>query len=144
MGNIYDYYAAADDTQALALFEDDGMADPFGTLGLKGADPYLILRTVEARLTGVSEERVEADPRFCGLLNGPGHDGPWLVSLTDTLRDVLAASAPERLLDAATVWTRTQDGGGTDPGLMADFLGRLGQLARAAGPRQRLYCGMSL
>ncbi|MFJ5219516.1 hypothetical protein ACIP98_33025 [Streptomyces sp. NPDC088354] len=43
MGNLYDYYAATDDTQALALFEDGCIADPFGTLGLKGTDPYLIL-----------------------------------------------------------------------------------------------------
>ncbi|MEV7389703.1 MULTISPECIES: hypothetical protein [unclassified Streptomyces] len=144
MGNIYDYYAATDDTQALALFEDDGMVDPFGTLGLKGADPYLILGTVEAHLTGVSEEQVEADPRFCELLNEPEHDGPWLVSLTDTLRDALAAATPERLLETAIAWTHSEDGGGEDPGLMADFLARLGQLARDAGPRRHLYCGMSL
>ncbi|MFI6875628.1 hypothetical protein ACIBL6_19530 [Streptomyces sp. NPDC050400] len=144
MGNIYDYYAAADDRQALALFEDDCMDDPFGTLGLKGADPYLLLGTVEAHLTGVSEEQVEADSRFCGLLNDPEHEGPWLVSLTDSLRDALAAATPERLLDTATAWTHTEDGGGQDPQLLADFLGRLGELARDAGPRRRLYCGMSL
>ncbi|CAG6393642.1 hypothetical protein NMG29_34425 [Streptomyces cocklensis] len=144
MGNIYDYYAAIDDTQALALFEDDCMGDPFGTTGLKGADPYLLLLTVEAHLTGVSKEQVEADPRFCELLNDPEHDGPWLVSLTDTLRDALAAATPERLLETATAWTHTEDGGGQDPGLPADFLGRLAELARDAGPRRRLYCGMHL
>src|SRR5262245_13113615 len=144
MGNIYDYYAATDDTQALALFEDDSMVDPFGTLGLKGVDPYLILGTVEAHLTGVSEEQVEADPRFCELLNDPEQDGPWLVSLTATLRDALAAATSERLLETATAWTHTEDGGGEDPGLMADFLERLGELARDAGLRRRLYCGMSL
>ncbi|MFJ5219517.1 hypothetical protein ACIP98_33030 [Streptomyces sp. NPDC088354] len=64
--------------------------------------------------------------------------------LNDTLRDALAAASPERLLDAATAWTRTQDGGGQDPGLMADFLERLAELARDAGPPRRLYCGMSL
>ncbi|MFD7875847.1 hypothetical protein ACFV5G_17380 [Streptomyces sp. NPDC059766] len=144
MGNIYDYYAATGDTQALALFKDDSMGDLFGTLGLKGADPYLILGTIEAHLTGVSEEQVEADPRFCALLNDAEHDGPWLVSLTDTLRDALAAATPERLLEAATAWTHTEDGGGEDPGLMADFLERLGQLARDAAPLRHLYCGMSL
>ncbi|MEW2469841.1 hypothetical protein AB0919_33315 [Streptomyces sp. NPDC046994] len=144
MGNIYDYYASTDDTQALALFEDDSMVDPFGTLGLKGVDPYLILGTVEAHLTGVSEEQVEADPRFCELLNDPEQDGPWLVSLTDTLRDALAAATSERLLETATAWTHTEDGGGEDPRLMADFLERLGELARDAGLRRRLYCGMSL
>ncbi|MFJ9917451.1 hypothetical protein [Actinacidiphila glaucinigra] len=144
MGNVYDYYAATDDTQALALFEGDVIADPFGTVGLKGADPYLILGTVEAHLTGVSEEQVEADPRFCALLNDAEHEGSWLVSLTDTLRDVLAAATPKRLLEAATAWTHTEDGGGEDPVLMADFLERLAELARDASPRRRLYCGISL
>lgn len=74
MGNIYDYYAATDDGHALALFEDDRMDDPFGTLGLKGADPYLLLGTVEAHLTGVSEEQVEAGPRFCEPLNEAEHN----------------------------------------------------------------------
>ncbi|MFE2298869.1 hypothetical protein ACFXAW_11775 [Streptomyces sp. NPDC059445] len=144
MGNIYDYYAATDDTQALALFQGHGMADPFGTLGLKGADPYMLLGTVEAHLTGLSEERVEADPRFCELLNDPADEGPWLVSLTDSLRDALAEATPEHLLAAAAAWTRTEDGRGVDPELMADFLGRLGELARDAAPERRLYCGMSL
>ncbi|MEY9876790.1 hypothetical protein ABH931_006301 [Streptacidiphilus sp. MAP12-33] len=144
MGNIYDYFAAADDAQALELFEDDCMDDPFGTLGLKGADPYLMLGTVEAHLTDVSEEHVEADPRFCELLSDPDHEGHWLVSLTDTLRDALAAASAERLLEAATAWTLTQDSARQDPGLMADFLGRLAELARDAGQRRRLYCGMSL
>jgi hypothetical protein len=106
MGNIYDYYAATDDSQALALFAGDSMDDPFGTLGLKGADPHLILGTVEAHLTGVSEEQVEAGPRFCALLNDAEPEGPWLVSLTDTLRDALAGATPERLLEAANAWTR--------------------------------------
>ncbi|MFJ7969018.1 hypothetical protein [Streptomyces sp. NPDC096324] len=144
MGNIYDYYAATDDTQALVLFEGDRMADPFGTLGLKGADPYLILGPVEAHLTGMSEQQVETDPRFCELLNDSDTEGPWLVSLTDSLRDALAAASPERLLEAATAWTHTEDGRGQDPGLMADFLERLGELARDAAPGRRLYCGMSL
>ncbi|MFJ4709779.1 hypothetical protein ACIP6I_33740 [Streptomyces anulatus] len=144
MGNIYDYYAATDDRHALALFADDRMDDPFGTLGLKGADPYLLLGTVEAHLTGVSGEQVEADPRFCGPLNEAEREGPWLVSLTDSLRDALAAATPERLLEAATAWTRTEDGDGEDPALLADFLERLGELARDARPRRRLYCGMSL
>ncbi|MFG3259859.1 hypothetical protein [Streptomyces sp. NPDC048172] len=120
------------------------MDDPFGTLGLKGADPHLLLGTVEAHLTGVPEEQVEADPRFCQLLNAPAHEGPWLFSLTDALRDALAAATPERQLEAATAWTHTEDGGGQDPQLLADFLERLGELARDAGPQRRLYCGMSL
>ncbi|MET7287415.1 hypothetical protein [Streptomyces sp. NPDC005573] len=53
-------------------------------------------------------------------------------------------AARERELEAATAWVRTEDGNGVDPALIADFLQRLGELARAAGQRRRLYCGMSL
>ncbi|MFF1916794.1 hypothetical protein ACFVYE_35580 [Streptomyces sp. NPDC058239] len=89
---------------------------------------------------------MKADPRFCELLNDPEHEGPWLVSLTDTLRDALAAATPERLLETATAWTHTEDGGGQDPGLLADFLERLGELARddactAACPCGELHIG---
>ncbi|GAA0658606.1 hypothetical protein GCM10010193_06640 [Kitasatospora atroaurantiaca] len=48
MGNIYDYYAATDDAQAPGVFEDRRIDDPFGTISLKGADPYLLLGAVEA------------------------------------------------------------------------------------------------
>ncbi|MGW0858698.1 hypothetical protein [Streptomyces sp. NPDC002690] len=145
MGNLYDYYAATDDAQAIALSEGDAdLADPFGTIGLKGVMPDEILATVESCLTGVPEEQVEAGPRFCELLSEDDQDGPWLVSLTDTLRDALAEATPDRLLEAATAWTRTQDGAGQGPELMADFLKRLGELARDAGPQRRLYCRMSL
>jgi hypothetical protein len=143
MGNIYDYYAAEDDARALAAFEEGGIDDVFGTVGLKGVDPHLLLGTVEACLTGASEEQVEAEPRFCELLSDPEHDGRWLVALTDTLRDSLAAATSGRLLEAVAVWSLTEDGAGQDPELLADFLGRLADLARDAGQRS-LYCGMSL
>ncbi|MQS14777.1 hypothetical protein F7Q99_21560 [Streptomyces kaniharaensis] len=143
MGNIYDYYAATDDTQALGVFEDGRIDDPFGTVGLKGVDPYLLLGAVEAHLTGVPEEQVEADPRFCELLSDPQHEGHWLVSLTDSLRDALAVATSGRLQEAAFVWTLAEDGAGQDAELVADFLRRLAELARDAGQRG-LYCGMSL
>ncbi|MCX5399827.1 hypothetical protein [Streptomyces sp. NBC_00102] len=147
MGNLYDYYAATGDTQAIALSEDEdvaGPADPFGLIGLKGVMPHGILGIVESCLTGRSEEQVEADPRFCELVSEDNEDGPWLVSLTDTLRDALAEATPDRLLEAATAWTRTEDGADQDPELMADFLERLAGLARDAGPQRGLYCRMSL
>ncbi|MFJ3640838.1 hypothetical protein ACIPRD_13905 [Streptomyces sp. NPDC090108] len=53
-------------------------------------------------------------------------------------------AARERVLEAATAWVRAEDGNGMDPALIADFLQRLGELARDAGQRRRLYCGMSL
>ncbi|WP_055588195.1 hypothetical protein [Peterkaempfera griseoplana] len=143
MGNIYDYYAATDDAEALSVFEDGCIDDPFGTVGLKGADPWLVLVTVAAHLTGASEEEVEADPRFGALLSDPEHEGHWLVSLPGSLRDALATADAGRLLEAASAWTRTEDGAGQDPELLADFLGRLADLARDAG-RRGLYCGMSL
>ncbi|MBF9072663.1 hypothetical protein [Streptacidiphilus fuscans] len=143
MGNLYDYFAADDDSQALEFFTDDSMDDPFGTVGLKGADPYLLLGTVEAALTGATTAQVEAGPRFCTLLNDPDVEGPWLASLSDSLRDALASASEARLLEAATTWSRTEDGARTAPDLIADFLGRLAQLARHS-PARHLYCGIFL
>ncbi|MFG2846387.1 hypothetical protein ACGF12_24915 [Kitasatospora sp. NPDC048296] len=143
MGNLYDYYAAADDAQALGIFEDGRVDDRFGTVGLKGVDPYALLGVVEAALRGVPEEQVEADPRFCELLSDPQHESHWLVSLTDSLRDALALATSGRLQQAASVWTLTEDGAGQDAELIADFLERLAGLARDAG-QCGLYCGISL
>ncbi|WP_030057787.1 MULTISPECIES: hypothetical protein [Streptomyces] len=143
MGNLYDYYAAADDAQALGIFEDGRVDDRFGTVGLKGVDPDALLGVVEAALRGVPEEQVEADPRFCELLSDPQHEGHWLVSITDSLRDALAMAGSGRLEEAASGWTLTEDGAGQDAELIADFLERLAGLARDAGQRG-LYCGIAL
>ncbi|WP_369185560.1 hypothetical protein [Streptomyces sp. Y1] len=143
MGNLYDYHAAADDAQALGIFEDGRVDDRFGTVGLKGVDPFALLGAIEAALTGVPEEQVEAAPRFCELLSDPHHEGHWLVSLTDTLRDALALAGSSRLEEAASAWTLTEDGAGHDAELIADFLERLADLARDAG-QCGLYCGISL
>jgi hypothetical protein len=143
MGNIYDYYAAADDAEALGIFEGGRVDDRFGTAGLKGADPHSILGVVEAVLRGVPEEQVEDDPRFCELLSDPLHEDRWLVALTDGVRDALAVAGSGRLQEAAVAWTLTDDGAGHDAELMVDFLERLADLARDAG-RRGLYCGISL
>jgi hypothetical protein len=145
MGNVYDYFAAADDVAALSVFANGPREDLFGTIGLKGVEPRLMLGGVEACLTGLPVQDIEEDPRFTQLLSDPGHEYRWLVSLTDRLRDALAAAPPTRLYEAATAWTSSEDGAGTDPELMADFLVRLAALAGHA--RQQgcgLYCRMSL
>ncbi|GAA4985311.1 hypothetical protein [Kitasatospora paranensis] len=143
MGSIYDYYAAADDVRALAAFQDGRIDDLFGTVGIKGTDPYTLLGTVQAFLMGASDEEIKADPRFCTLLSDPQDDGRWLVSLPDALRDALASATSSRLGEAATACTLTEDGAWHDAELIADFLVRLADLARDAGQRA-LYCGMSL
>ncbi|WP_045303332.1 hypothetical protein [Saccharothrix sp. ST-888] len=119
----------------MGVFEDSRIDYPFGTVDLKGADPYLQLGAVEAHLTGVPKEQVEAAPRFCELLSDPQHEGHWLVSLTDSLRDALAVATSGRLQEVASVWTLTENRAGQDAGLVTDFLRRLADLARDAKQR---------
>ncbi|AJE39156.1 hypothetical protein [Streptomyces nodosus] len=145
MGNLYDYFAAADDTAAAALFTDGPGSDPFGTVGLKGVDPDLLLGTIEARLSGLPPEEVETDPRFTRLLSDPGHESSWLVTLTDRLRDSLATASAARLHDAAAAWASSEGEPAEQAALTADFLDRLAALSRhARKKRYGLYCRMSL
>jgi hypothetical protein len=146
MGNLYSYFSAADDTAALALFEAGPQDDDFGTLGLKGADPYDLLGDVQAQLTGCSPETAEDNPRFGQLLSDPHNEGKWLVTLTHEVRDALAQTDPEQLRRTASALVHGED---TAPGwgedLLADFLERLAALSRQAYKQQQsLYCLISL
>ena len=149
MGNLYSYFPAVDDAAALARFAaglQDDTDDAFGTLGLKGADPYSLLGEVEAHLTGRPSEDVEDAPRFGNLLSDPRDEGRWLITLTDELRDALARANPAHLTATAAAVLDADDGPQAwDEDLLADFLTRLAALAgHAAEQRQGLYCLISL
>ena len=146
MGNLYSYFGAADDDTALALFGAGPQDDDFGTLGLKGADPYDLLGDVQAQLTGCSPETAEGSPRFGRLLSDPHDEGRWLVTLTHEVRDALAQAGPAQLRRAADVLVDGEDTAhGWEADLLVSFLERLAALSREACRRQQgLYCLMSL
>ena len=86
-----------------------------------------------------------ADPRFAASA-GSDLDDDDVVTLTDTLRDALAATSDQRLTEVAAAWSRTGElrqigWDDTTVDEHVGFLRRLRDLARAAAADgQRLYC----
>lgn len=149
MGNLYDYFAAADDESAAATFDDAPDPKILKVLDVKGIEPFIQLGTLEALLRDVDYDEVTEDPRHCSLLTDPAAESKWVVTLTDTLRDALADASAERLAEVAVPWSETEEFEGSASedlaDLLADFLGRFAALARHARDRQlRLYCWMCL
>lgn len=146
VGNLYHYFSAADDQTAATALEHSPDPARFEVLDAGGIDPAVQLGTLEALLRDVDYEAVAADPRQCTLIGSAGDEGPWIVTLTDTLRDALADAHPDLLASTAVPWSRTEEFyGGGDADLLADFLNRIAVLARSARDQgHRLYCWMSL
>ena len=146
MGNLYDYFAAADDHSAAMTLEHSPDPERFEVLDVGGIDPAVQLATLEALLREVGYEQVVADPRQCSLLSDPGDKGRWVVTLTDTLRDALAEAGADHLARTAIPWSQSEEFyGGGDAELLGDFLIRFARLARTARERSHhLYCWMSL
>jgi len=113
---------------------------------VRGYDPVVTMGTLEALLTGRSYDAVSEDPRQGDTVTPDPPEGRIVVTLTDTLRDALAAADEARLADVAREWGETEelaDGGwGPSPSeAHLDFLHRLQGLARrATDGGQRLYC----
>ena len=149
MGNLYDYFAAADDQTAAATFDDAPDPKVLKVLDVKGIEPFIQLGTLEALLRDVDYDAVTEEPRHCCLLTDPDSESKWVVTLTDTLRDALAEASEARLAEVAIPWSQTEEfqySASEDlADLLADFLGRFAELARHARDQQlRLYCWMCL
>lgn len=113
----------------------------------RGYEPTVLLGTLEELLTGRPFDDVANDPRW-GAAPAPesGEEDRGVVTVTDSLRDALAAASDERLAEVAAPWSRTeelrQDGWGDVPvAEHAESLRRLRDLARrASSAGSRLYC----
>lgn len=146
MGNLYNYFAAADDDTAAMTLEDSPDPARFDVLDVAGIEPVIQLATLEALLRAVEYEQVAADPRHSALLSDPGDESRWVVTLTDSLRDALADASADHLARTALSWSQTEEfRSGGDAALLGDFLARFAHLARTARSRdQHLYCWISL
>lgn len=143
MGTVYEYFSAPDDEAALTACRPGGPAGAgFPGRTAKGIDPCVQLGVAESLLTGVPYDAVVERPRSCHLLGDPEADSRRLLTLSDELRDALAAAAPKRLRETAVPWARTEEfAPGTPPEPLADFLTGLAALAStAARSGHRLYC----
>jgi hypothetical protein len=157
MGNLNDYFRAADDGAAAEtgdwltgpLAPGEAGRPPFDGVDAKGIDGTVILgqliaiaRQVEWSVDLVSEEMIFPSSEE---LTG-GEEGPWVSRLSDQARDALADIDDARFDDLARRWAQIEEFGGyveaaTIEPVIAQLAG-LARRARAAG--EHLYCWSSL
>ncbi|MDX8145394.1 hypothetical protein SK854_25010 [Lentzea sp. BCCO 10_0061] len=142
MGVLYDYFVASSDELAAAAI-DGGPVGLFRTVETKSLDPAVVMGQLEELLTGRSYDDVSEDPRWGDALVMK-HDGEVLVlTVTDGLRDGLAAA--DDLAGTAVAWAKIEELQGFDPVVLADLLQQLQALAvEAVKNGERLYCWASL
>jgi hypothetical protein len=149
VGVLFDYFRAPDASTAAAVLERVGGpttpapdAPLLDAVAGKGFEPEVMLRTLQSLLTGMPYEEL----REGELLAMEDADGPWIVQLSEELRDALAAAQPSQLPAVAEQWVRTEEfwdqATATD---VLPFLGEVTALARRARQAdERLYCWMCL
>lgn len=108
----------------------------------KGFEPEVMMRTLQSLLTGIAYDELPEGE----LLATEGEDGPWILQLSEGLRDALADAQPSRLPVVAEQWVATEEF--WDEATAAEvlpFLGEITALAGRARPAgERLYCWMCL
>ncbi|MCX5231129.1 hypothetical protein ABZY16_35225 [Streptomyces sp. NPDC006553] len=146
---LCDYFSADDDQTAVTVLRTPGGPGQAGldVVSLKNIDPVVAIAQLEAVMTGCSQEEAGERPRSGRLLSEPEDGPPFVVSLTDTLIDALAAASPDELVRCAEPWSMTDElrqiGIGVEP--TADVLEALAGLARRArASGRRLYCWWAL
>jgi hypothetical protein len=143
---ICDYFSAADDQAAVAV--PDTLGGPsrasLDVVALKNIDPVVCMAQLEAIMAGCSYEEARQRPRSGQLLSSPEGEGACVVSVSETLCELLAVATGDDLARAAELWSQTQElrsiraDAETVAGVMADLAG----LARSAqASNRRLYCG---
>jgi hypothetical protein len=149
VGVLFDYFRAPDASTAAAVLERlggprDPEAPPLDAVAGKGFEPAVMLRKLQSLLTGVPYDQLpEAEVE---LLAMEGEDGPWIVQLSEELRDALADAQPSRLPAVAEQWVRAEEFWEQPPAAeVLPFLGEVTALARRARQAdERLYCWICL
>ena len=147
MGVLFDYFRAPDASTAAAVLERlGGPRDPDAPLldavfG-KGFEPAVMMVRLQSLLTGVPYDQLPGGE----LLALEGEDGPWIMQLSEELRDALADAQPSRLPAVAEQWVRTEEFWDQPPAAeVLPFLGEVTALARRARQAgERLYCWICL
>jgi hypothetical protein len=141
-----DYFSAASDEAAVGVLDEPGGPDPsvFDVLPLKDIDPVVVMARLEGILTDCTYDEARARPRSGQLLSDPEAEAAFVISVSDTLRDALAAASGKRLDLAAGPFAAVEELRFT-PTKTSELLHRLSGLARrAAAENRRLYCWWAL
>jgi hypothetical protein len=146
---ICDYFSAADDQAAVAVLDTLGGPSQasLDVVELKNLDPVICMAQLEAIMAGCSYEEARQRPRSGKLLSSPEAESAFVVSVSDTLCELLAAATEDDLAQAAELWSQTEELRmmRADAETMAGVLADLAGLARRAqASSQRLYCWLAL
>jgi hypothetical protein len=146
---ICDYFSAADDQAAVAVLDTPGGPSraSLDVVYLKNIDPVVCMAQLEAIMAHCSYEEASRRPRSGQLLSSPEAESSFLVSVSDTLCELLAVAAEEDLVRAAEPWSLTEELRmiGVDAETAAGVLAALAGLARRARASDwRLYCWWTL
>jgi hypothetical protein len=95
VGVLFDDFRAPDASTAAAVLERcAGPKDPHAAVldavAGKGFEPEVMLRKLQSLLTGVSYDELPEGE----LLATEGEDGPWIVQLSEELRDAWRTRSP--------------------------------------------------
>jgi hypothetical protein len=147
VGVLYDYFRAPDASTAAAVLERyigprDPDGPPMDAVFGKGFEPTVMLVTLQSLLTGVPYDELPSEE----LVAMEGEDGPWIVQLSEELRDALADAQLSRLPAVAERWVRTEEfWEQATAAEVLPFLGEVTALARRARQAgERLYCWICL
>lgn len=112
---------------------------------LKDIDPVDAVAQLEAVMTGCSYEEASKRPRVGQLLSSENVDSPFVLTVSDTLFDVLVSVSGDDLMTVAEAWSATGGLRGLDAAtatVVVEALVGLAKRARAAD--LRLYCWWTL
>lgn len=142
---LCDYFSAADDEAAVAALQAPGGAGAasLDVVSLKNIDPVVCMARLEAIMAGCSYEEASQRPRSGELLSSPEAESAFVLSVSDTLRELLAGATEDDVVRAADPWSMTDELRmvGVDAQTAAGVLAALAGLARRArASDQRLYC----
>ncbi len=112
---------------------------------LKDIDPVDAVAQLEAVMTGCSYEEASKRPRVGQLLSSEDVDSPFVLTVSDTLFDVLVSASANDVRTVAEAWSATGGVHGFDAAtatVVVEALAGLAKRARAAD--LRLYCWWTL
>jgi hypothetical protein len=147
---LIDYFVAVDDADACRVEPGNGGPEAYGFMVLpaKGVDPCVAAGTLETLLTGRPCDALAGDVRYCRPLGVDESDTSCeasVITVTDTLRDAVAAADAPTLAAVAAAWAETEDMRGVAAAVLGEFLTLFAELASEAVDRgARLCCWWAL
>jgi hypothetical protein len=144
VGLLTDYFAAENDDAAGHCLLRGPKAVGLSSVEAKSLDPLVTMATLEGILTGADPMAIIREHKN-GVVTQAGEDGPWIVSVRDSVVQTLVPPDSPRLWAVATQWASTEELVGAEPQGLYEFLWSFAHLAAwAQANGQRLYCWMSL